>query len=401
MPNLALHRQLFPALQKHSYFNFGGQGPLPRPALDAICQAYQYLDEITPFSQAAHQWSTEQCELTRRAIAQELGVSPQVIAITEDVTVGCNIALWGIQWQPGDRILLSDCEHPGVIAAVQEIQRRFELEVAFFPLQDTLNAEPLEPVNRLQEALTPNTRLVVLSHILWNTGQVLPLKEMSQACRQYTPAQVPIHILVDAAQSVGVLPLNLPDLDIDYYAFTGHKWWCGPAGVGGLYINPDRLTGELRDRLHPTFIGWRGIVSNEQGQRVAWQPGSVRFEVATSALPLFIGLRTAIEVHQGYGSATERYQALLTQSQALWQAMMQLPQVECLRTIAPPEAGLVAFQLKDQATPQAHEQQVQDLEAQGFLLRTLKQPSCIRASVHYLTTPEACDRLIKAIRIES
>lgn len=395
--NLDLHRQQFPTLAQHCYFNFGGQGPLPTSALDAIYQTYQYLDQISPFSHAAGNWSGEQTELTRAAIATELGILPETLAITEDVTVGCNIALWGILWKAGDRILLSDCEHPGVIAAVREIQRRFQVEVAFFPLQDSLNAaDPLEPVTRLSAALTPNTRLVVVSHILWNTGQVLPLTEMAQVCRQYTQAQIPVQILVDAAQSVGVLPLNLAELDIDYYAFTGHKWWCGPAGVGGLYVNPARLTGAAHSCLHPTFIGWRGIVQKDQGSE--WQPDSKRYEVATSALPLFIGLRTALGVHQTWGTATERYQQLLSQSCALWEALLRFPQVQCLRTIAPPESGLVSFQLRDHPTPQAHQQLVETLEKQGILLRTLAQPSCVRASVHYLTTDCDRERLISALR---
>lgn len=397
MSNLDLHRQQFPTLGKHCYFNFGGQGPLPTAALDAIYQSYQHLDQISPFSQAAGEWSGKQTELTRAAIATELGILPETLAITEDVTVGCNIALWGMTWKAGDRILLSDCEHPGVIAAAREIQRRFQVEITFFPLQDSLNApDPLEPVTRLTAALTPNTRLVVVSHILWNTGQVLPLRAMARACHDYAAAEVPIQILVDAAQSVGVLPLNLSDLEIDYYAFTGHKWWCGPAGVGGLYVNPARITGDDQTKLHPTFIGWRGIVHSPQGCQ--WQSDSKRFEVATSALPLFIGLRRAVELHQTWGTATERYQQLLSQSLALWEDLMRFPQVQCLRTLAPPESGLISFQLVDQPTPQAHQQLVETLENQGILLRTLNQPSCVRASVHYLTT--ACDRerLIQALQ---
>jgi L-cysteine/cystine lyase len=393
------HRQQFPALAHHAYFNFGGQGPLPAPALEAIHRAFQHFNQITPFSIAAERWSVEQMELTRRVIAGELGVAPNTIALTEDVTVGCNIALWGIDWQAGDLILLSDCEHPGVVAAVREIQRRFQVDVDTFPLEDSLNAcDRLEPVTRLADALTPNTRLVVLSHVLWNTGQVLPLQEMIQVCRHYDVARSPIQVLVDAAQSVGALPLNLAELDVDYYAFTGHKWWCGPAGVGGLYIHPDRLQGEPRDRVSPTFIGWRGIVVSDRAEPTGWQPGSKRFEVATSAVPLYLGLRAALELHQAWGGAAQRYQAILAQSQALWESLSSLPTLQCLRTLTPPESGLISFQLKDQGSAKAHLQLVETLEQQGIFLRTLKQPRCIRASVHYLTTNEDCDRLISALQ---
>ena len=72
--------------------------------------------------------------------------------------------------------------------------------------------------------------------------------------------------MVDAAQSVGSLDLNLPELEIDYYAFTGHKWLCGPAGVGGLYISQEAF-----QELNPTFIGWRGVEMDDRGKPIAWK----------------------------------------------------------------------------------------------------------------------------------
>jgi L-cysteine/cystine lyase len=219
------YRQQFPALANKAYFNYGGQGPMPQPALDAIFAAYQSIQSQGPFGLKTSEWVMHESNLTREAIATELGVKPKSIALTENVTMGCNIALWGIDWQPGDRILLSDCEHPGVIASIQAICRRFGVLVDIFPLLATLNTG--DPVTVLTSQLTPRTRLVVFSHVLWNTGQVLPLAEIAAGIRQYL-TEKPIRILVDAAQSVGLLPLQLDELGIDFYAFTGHKWWCGP-----------------------------------------------------------------------------------------------------------------------------------------------------------------------------
>lgn len=127
---LEIHRQQFPALANKAYFNYGGQGPLPQASLDAIFQSYDYVQRYGPFSQQINRWINQEETLTRNAFAAELGIAPETLTITEDVTVGCNIALWGIQWQPGDHLLLSDCEHPGIIATVQELQRRFGIEVS-------------------------------------------------------------------------------------------------------------------------------------------------------------------------------------------------------------------------------------------------------------------------------
>jgi len=383
--SLAQHRQNFPALGNKAYFNYGGQGPLPQSAQSEIRRAYDYIQQEGPFSRCVNAWVAQQVEQTRQAIASELGAPPATITLTDAVSTGCNIALWGLNWQPGDHLLLSDCEHPGIIAAAQQISRRFGVEISTCPLLATLNGG--DPVKIVTEHLRPTTRLVVLSHIFWNTGQVLPLAEIITACRSYSHASSPIAVLVDAAQSVGVLPLNLSELDADFYAFTGHKWWCGPEGVGGLYVRPQAL-----DLLQPTFIGWRGITTNTLGEPVNWQPDGRRFEIATAAFPLGAGLRTAIALHQQWGTAEERYQNILRLSQKLWQNLRELSGVKCLRE-APPQSGLVSFQVEGGVNTQL----VEFLETQRMMTRLILNPNCIRACVHYLTLESEVDELVAAI----
>ena len=92
---------------------------MPQAALDEIVGAYQQIQSQGPFGLKTSALVARESNLTRQAIATELGVTAQTIALTENVTAGCNIALWGLNWQPGDRILLSDCEHPGVIASIK------------------------------------------------------------------------------------------------------------------------------------------------------------------------------------------------------------------------------------------------------------------------------------------
>ncbi|MEG4331435.1 aminotransferase class V-fold PLP-dependent enzyme [Microcoleus sp. AT9_A2] len=377
------HRQQFPALANKAYFNYGGQGPLPEPALDAIYEAYKRVQLGGPFSGEVGAWVVQEAMLTRRAIASELTVPPETIALTEDVTVGCNIALWGIDWKAGDHLLLSDCEHPGIVASVMELQRRFNIEVSICPLTATLNEG--DPVAVIADSLRPNTRLLVISHILWNTGQVLPLAEIVKLCHQ-----TGVKVLVDAAQSVGVLPLNLIESGVDFYAFTGHKWWCGPEGLGGLYVSAEALAD-----LHPVFIGWRGIVTDANAKVLGWKSGSQRYEIATSAYPLYAGLRSAIALQHEWGAIEERYAEICRLSKYLWQRLSELPDVECLRKLAP-EAGLVSFRLSN---GMPHNKLVNLLEKQGIMVRTILNPDCVRACVHYFTTEAEIDKLVGAIAI--
>jgi L-cysteine/cystine lyase len=378
-------RQNFPGVNHKVYFNYGGQGILPRSSLDAILSTYQFLEENGPFSIKANAWIQEKTALLRQDLAKELGTTPETLTITDNVTAGCNIILWGLDWQAGDHLLMTDCEHPGVIGIVEALVDRFGITYSTCPIAATLNEG--DPAQVIRKHLTPKTRLVLVSHLLWNTGQVLPLSEIMKVCRQYS-GDYPVQVLVDAAQSAGSLSLNLSELDVDYYAFTGHKWFCGPSGVGGLYVNP-LLIADLR----PTYVGWRGITYGKQGEMTGWKTDGSRFEIATSAYPQFEGLRAAIAVHQSAGNSQERYQQICQNSSYLCEGLKQIPQLTCLKN-TPPEAGLVSFEVKNELSQAVL---VQNLEKEGFFVRTIGSPNCIRACCHYFTSPEEIDGLLKKI----
>jgi L-cysteine/cystine lyase len=375
--SLISHRQLFPALVNKSYFNYGGQGVLAEPTLTAIVEAFEYVQRSGPFGLRVNSWTNQVAQQARQQLAKLLQVDAGNISLTEDVTVGCNIALWGMPWQAGDHILLTDCEHPGVIASIQEIQRRYGVTSTPAPLLMAADATAL-----LVQHLTPATKLVVISHVLWNTGQILPLAEIMQAVRAYNPE---IRVLVDAAQSVGMMPLNLLELGVDFYAFTGHKWCCGPEGVGGLYVSND-----ARSILKPTFIGWRSLDFEAAGGGVL--ADGRQYEVATSAYPLYAGLAEALATQDRCGDIEERYRQVTELSAYLWNGLNKLPGVKCWLPEAP-QTGLVSFQLASGG----HDRVVQKLEIQGIFLRTLFFPDCIRACVHYLTTYEEIDTLVAAL----
>lgn len=386
LPDLSTFRAQFPALANKIYFNYGGQGPLSDRAFEAIVSTERQIQTDGPFNGKINAALSANSGVTRRAIADLLGVPETTISLTEDVTVGCNIALWGLAWQAGDQIVLTDCEHPGVIAAVTEIARRFDLTVTIAPILDILNDG--DPVAAIVDRLTARTRLVIVSHLLWNTGSVLPLAEINHACHQFpTATGQTIRVLVDAAQSVGTLPLDLDAIDVDFYAFTGHKWLCGAAGVGGLYVSET-----ARHDLAPTFIGWRGIETDAVGNPTGWKPNGQRYEVATSAYPLYAGLREAIAVHDEWGTATERYAAICDRALRLWSGLHAMEGVDCWSN-SPPRSGLVSFT----HVSGQHQTLVNHLEAQGFMLRTILHPDCVRACVHYFTTEDEIDQLLTAI----
>ncbi|MCP9886620.1 aminotransferase class V-fold PLP-dependent enzyme [Cyanobium sp. ATX 6A2] len=375
-----------PALANKTYFNYGGQGPLPTPSLEAITDCWRQIQELGPFTGEVWPLVERTMAALRQRLAGWMGVSPARLAFTENVTSGCVLPLWGLPWRAGDQLLLSDCEHPGVVAACRELARRHRLELHELVVRDLVQdqeATDAALLERLEGALRPRTRLVVLSHLLWNTGQLMPITRVAEQLRGH--ANQP-WLLVDAAQCLGSIPVAEAAAAADIYACTGHKWCCGPEGLGVVALS-ERLLAEAR----PTLIGWRSL-GHEGSAESAFHADARRFEVATSCLPLFAGLNRSLELLEAEGEAEQRLERICALAGRLWRLLAHLPGVEPLLQVPPP-AGLVSFTV-DGPTPEAL---VQSLGARRIWLRSLDDPHCVRACSHITTTDGELDQLVAAL----
>ena len=380
-----------PALANKTYFNYGGQGPLPTPSLEAITQSWQRIQQLGPFTGDVWPFIASEVNSTRRQLANWCGVPPHRLALTENVTSGCVLPLWGLPFSGGDRMLISDCEHPGVVAACVELARRENLAIDILPVKQLRGDQTSTDQGVLQaldERVVPRTRLVVLSHLLWNTGQVMPIVTVAEHLQQHP--QHPF-LLVDAAQSFGQIPAAAAAAAADLYGFTGHKWACGPEGLGGV-----ALSERVLEEAQPTVIGWRSLRDESRADLTSNDPfhhDSRRFEVATSCVPLMAGLRTSMELLQAEGSAEERLTKIQQLSGALWQQLQRLDGVEPLLTVTP-SSGLVSFQIPQAASPSAL---VKQLGTQGLWIRDLADPICLRACTHISCSEEDITALSRAL----
>ena len=384
-------RDLCPALQNKTYFNYGGQGPLPSPSLEAITASWARIQELGPFTADVWPYIAKEVNSTRRLLAQCCGVPPHRLALTENVTSGCVLPLWGLPFAKGDRLLIGDCEHPGVVSACVELARRQNLAIDVLPVKHLRGNQAqcdAAVVEAIAQTLTPRTRLVVLSHLLWNTGQVMPIAAVAHQLNQHP--QQPF-LLVDAAQSFGQIPVEEAAAAADIYAFTGHKWACGPEGLGGV-----ALSERVLDEAAPTVIGWRSLRDESKADLEGsdlFHHDSRRFEVATSCVPLMAGLRSSLQLLENEGSAPQRWDRIQNLSSKLWQALQGLASVNPLLDVAP-TSGLVSFQINGDVPPAEH---VKQLGAQGLWIRDLADPSCLRACTHISTTDDDINALVAAI----
>jgi L-cysteine/cystine lyase len=381
-------RDLMPALGNKTYFNYGGQGPLPSPSLAAISEAFATIQELGPFSDNVWPYVNRTVSALRQQLAAGFGVDVARVAFTENVTSGCVLPLWGLPWQAGDELLISDAEHYGVVAALEELARRHQLRITSLAVADLAGdaaATAAAVGQRLEAALTPRTRLVVLSHLLWNTGQLMPIAAVAAQLAGH-----PRHpwLLVDGAQSLGSLPVAEAAAAADIYACTGHKWCCGPEGLGAVALSA-RLLADSR----PTLIGWRSLDHDGPGA-AGYHHDARRFEVATSCTPLYAGLACSLELLEREGDAQARLAAIQARSGQLWRGLQRIAGVRTLLEVPPP-AGLVSFTMAGAAgEPLDPAAVVKGLGERGTWLRTLESPHCVRACTHLVSTADEVERLL-------
>ncbi len=213
-------RAQFPVLERLSYLNAGTEGPIPRAAAEAV---HRRIDAETeggrcgrPYFEALMGLAEE----ARAGYATALGCEPADVALTGSTTDGVNTVIAGLDLRAGDEILTSDQEHPGLLAPLGRARRRHGVKVRVVPFAE------------LAGEVTSTTRLVACSHVSWVGGEVADVAAL---------VATGVLVLLDAAQALGAVPINVRELGCDFYAGSGQKWLCGPEGSGALFVRADRL----------------------------------------------------------------------------------------------------------------------------------------------------------------
>ena len=384
-----------PALQNKDYFNYGGQGPLPTQSLNAITSSWQTIQNLGPFTNNVWPYITKEVITTKNLIAEICGIHPKRIAFTENVTSGCILPLLGLPFYSGDNLLLSDCEHPGIVAACKELARKKNLTIAILPVSKLCNFnDNMDQTNKvvltlIDEYLQKNTKLVVLSHLLWNTGQIMPIELISKRLKEH---QSEPYLLVDAAQSFCHIPIKSACDNADIYAFTGHKWAYGPEGLGAV-----ALSTRVLEESSPTLIGWKSL-KVEEGIHVnnknPFHSDGRRFEIATSCVPLLAGLRSSLIMLKNEGHETERFSKIKSLSSILWEKLNQIKNIELVLN-SPPPSGIISFTINGINSP---EEVVNYLGQENLWIRVLEDPKWLRACVHVTTDLQEIDNLVFGLK---
>ncbi|NOX38567.1 MAG: cysteine desulfurase [Calditrichaeota bacterium] len=363
----------------------------PRQVIQALVDYYEHANANV--HRAIHTLgdrATELYEESRRKLARFIGAaSEREIVFTRGTTEAINLvaAAWGRKFlKPGDEILLTEMEHHSNLIPWQLLAKEKQLTLRFIPFAE----DGTLVLDNLEDYFTPRTRLLAITHMSNVFGTINPIQQIVAVAHQHD-----VPVLVDGAQSVPHMPVNVQELDCDFFALSGHKM-CGPTGIGALYAKEKWL--EAMDPYH----GGGEMIRSVWLDRATWNDIPYKFEAGTPNIAGAVGLAAAVDYLSHIGMENiARYEKLLTQY-----ALEQLQTVGNVRIFgqAPERGGVISFYVGN-----IHPHDVaQFLDADGIairaghhcaqpIMRKLGIPATSRASFYFYNTPQEVDRLVQSL----
>jgi len=352
---VATIRAALPATGAGIYLDTATAGPLSLDGLQAMRELLSYEERVGRADVDSREASQERAAEASAVLAALIGADPDAVELVPGTTMGLAWAARLPAWRPGQRIVTSDREHPAVLAMLEALAAQRDLQLVRVPVGGVSAEDDL--VARFEAAMDRRTGLLVISHVTWDTGSVLPVARLAALARAAGAWSV-----IDGAQAIGAIAVDVPGLGADVYAFSGYKWLLGPHGVGGLWRSPRALAaaGPPATTLHrPSVVAL--------GRTVGW-----------------------LEMHVGLAWALERSARLAAATATMLAA---IPGVELL-TPDPPPATIVTFRIVGWPSAVAHAA----LARRAFAIcEAVESLDAIRASVTWFNTTPELERFVGAV----
>jgi selenocysteine lyase/cysteine desulfurase len=351
-------REEFPVFGAVAYLNAGTDGPLPSRAVQASVRELQR--ELADGRAVAHdERKSELAGELRAAYARALGADTADVALTTCTSEGMAQVIGGLELSRGDEIVTSDEEHPGLLGALAAARDLHGVHVREVPFAEVANA------------VGPRTRLVACSHVGWVSGSLAPVEL----------AELDVPVLLDGAQGIGAVAVDVRTLGCDAYAGAGQKWLCGPDGTGSLWVSP-----ELRERISVSRRGYANLGDASAGLDAGLQEDARRFDTMSMNAETAACALAAIGVLESRGWA-----AVHEQARTLAARLAEML-AERGRQPAPRGAStLVSFHSPD---PEGERTL---LAEHGVIVRNIPERPWLRASVGAWNDESDLARLIDAL----
>jgi selenocysteine lyase/cysteine desulfurase len=356
--SLSALRAEFPVLGRLAYLNAGTDGPL---AARAVAAADRELQRELEQGRAKDHFERrgELTDSLRAAYARTLACDPADVALTTSTTEGIAQTIGGLALGTADEIVTSDEEHPGLLGALSAARELHGVQIREVPL------------SRVAEASGPRTRLVACSHVGWMSGCLAPAEL----------AELDVPVLLDGAQGVGAVEVDVGALGCDAYAGAGQKWLCGPDGTGMLYVSPSLL-----ERLAVPRRGYPNLADPDAGLEALMHEDARRLDTLSLNAETVACALAAMEVLEsaGWAAVHERARSL---ARSLAEQLAERGRQPAPRD----DTTLVSFPSPD---PEAERER---LAEQGVIVRNIPSRPWLRASVGAWNDEGDLDRLLEAL----
>ena len=355
------------------YLQTGSLGPTPRPVMEQTIAAWKKL-ELDPVAYGYGEQEHAMDEVRAQAAAL-LHCKTEELVLTRSTTEGMNWVAQGLTLAAGDHVLTTDQEHPGGRVCWDYVARRYGviLDVVAIPPGEN-NAPAI--VYRMAKAITPRTRVLSFSHLLSSTGLRMPVAELSALARSRGCIAV-----VDGAQAVGGIAVDVKALGCHVYATSGHKWLLAPKGTGLLYLSE-----ELGKAVDPIAL---------QGGRAAYSESS-----GVTSIPNVLGMGAAITYISTIGiGAVESHNLGLRNR--LFAALQGVPKLRVVSAPPGPLASpLLTFQLPDDIKSDELHTRLREKHSVQLKVVPKNWLNGNRVSTHLFNTTADVDALVAALKQE-
>ncbi|MYI98844.1 MAG: aminotransferase class V-fold PLP-dependent enzyme [Gemmatimonadetes bacterium] len=364
-------RDQMPGLRFGTYLNTGGIGQAPVCVNKAMVEGYQQMlsgsvgpaDLYTKVEQAAS-------EMPAR-IAEFFGSDAGEIALTMSTGEGYGMVLGGLSWQPGDEVIITNEEHPVPLQAAEGLADRVGAVIRVVEVDQDKDVF----LKRLEDIITPRTRLFCFSHVTTDTGTRLPARKVCALARSRG-----VLTLWDGCQAVGQFPVDLHDMGCDFYATNCYKWMLSPMGTGFLYVQKD-----AQQVLKPL-------------RRPHTPDGTARqYETGTPSSMLYQGLRASLDFMDGIGGPQAIAEEAGRKAESLRTRFDAIPGVRVITSRrAETQSGIVAFAIEGMEGTEVSEalrNRWQITQRATYI----NEPTGVRISVAFYTSDGELDTLVEAV----
>jgi selenocysteine lyase/cysteine desulfurase len=380
---LAAVRVAIPSLAAGIYLNTGSVGPLPAETAAAMADIATYERDV---GRAHPDYFAEfigRMDEARAGVAAVLGTDVAAVGLTHATTDGMNAANLLPDWRDGGRIVTTTHEHAGGLGPLYALRERYGAEIAF--VEPDADGDDQATIAAFDAAITPGTRLVSFSHVLWTTGAVMPVAALAALAHARGA-----FVVVDGAQAAGAIPFRFDELGVDAYAVPAQKWLLGPEGMGALVVDPGSV-----ERLVPSLGGWFTFERVDSTGEAVWWGDARRFEATGYHRPSVVGMARSIGWLSMFVGLEFVYRRGTAMAAAAAARLAAIPGVTVL-TPRHAMATLVTFRIAGWPAEAA----LDELGSRVFAVaRTIDSLDAIRISVGFFTTEEELERLAEAVEL--